>query len=188
MKSTPCFNPIEAIDPIPPKMMAPEMMYAILRLRKNSMLMFWNQPLEILVLNVKSFPLVVAPSINNLVMKIAVNNEVAIPIIKVNANPLIGPVPNTNKIIAVKPVVMLASKIDDNALEILLPSQIGYIGALGSRRTHEKRVNRLLRKGFTEKEIERINAPIGVDINAKTPKEIALSIMGEIIKMKNGFL
>ena len=79
-------------------------------------------------------------------------------------------------------------KIDDNALEILLPSEIGYIGALGSRRTHEKRVNRLLQKGFSEKEIEKIHAPIGVDINAKSPKEIALSIMGEVIKMKNGFI
>jgi len=79
-------------------------------------------------------------------------------------------------------------KIDDNALEILLKSPVGYIGALGSRRTHEKRVNRLLQKGFSNEEIERIHAPIGVDINAKSPKEIALSIMGEIIKSKNEFL
>ena len=76
-------------------------------------------------------------------------------------------------------------KIDDNALEILLKSDIGYIGALGSRKTHAKRVNRLLEKGFTETEIERIHSPVGVNIYAKTPKEIALSIMGEIIQIKN---
>lgn len=79
-------------------------------------------------------------------------------------------------------------KIDDNALEILLRSEVGYIGALGSRKTHAKRVSRLLEKGFSEKEIEKIHSPVGVDINAKTPKEIALSIMGEVIQAKNEFL
>ena len=79
-------------------------------------------------------------------------------------------------------------KIDDNALEILLRSEVGYIGALGSRKTHAKRVGRLLEKGFSEKEIEKIHSPIGVDIKAKSPKEIALSIMGEVIKVKNEFL
>jgi len=76
-------------------------------------------------------------------------------------------------------------KIDDNALEILLRSDVAYIGALGSKRTHAKRVNRLSEKGFSEAEIEKIYSPIGTDIKAKTPKEIALSIMGEIIKIKN---
>ncbi len=76
-------------------------------------------------------------------------------------------------------------KIDDNALEILLRSEVAYIGALGSKRTHAKRVNRLLEKGFSETEIEKIYSPIGTDIKAKTPREIALSIMGEIIKVKN---
>jgi xanthine dehydrogenase accessory factor len=79
-------------------------------------------------------------------------------------------------------------KIDDNALDILLRSEVGYIGALGSRKTHAKRVGRLLEKGFSEKEIEKIHSPIGVDIKAKSPKEIALSIMGEVIKVKNEFL
>lgn len=79
-------------------------------------------------------------------------------------------------------------KIDDNALEVLLHSKIGYIGALGSRKTHAKRVNRLLEKGFSEEEIKKIHSPIGVDIAAKSPKEIALSIMGEVIKVKNEFL
>lgn len=79
-------------------------------------------------------------------------------------------------------------KIDDNALHLLLPSGVAYIGALGSRRTHDKRTKRLLEAGFSEGEISRIHAPIGVDIKAKTPREIALSIMGEIIKTKNAFL
>lgn len=79
-------------------------------------------------------------------------------------------------------------KIDDNALHILLPSGIAYIGALGSKKTHEKRVKRLKEAGFSDEAIARIHAPIGLDINAKTPKEIALSIMGEIIKVKNAYL
>ena len=78
-------------------------------------------------------------------------------------------------------------KIDDQALDILLQSDIGYIGALGSRRTHEKRKVRLEKAGFTTQQIERIHGPIGVAINAKRPKEIALSIMGEIIKVQNQF-
>ncbi len=76
-------------------------------------------------------------------------------------------------------------KIDDNALHLLLPSEVAYIGALGSRRTHAKRVKRLEEAGFSEEHIQKIHAPVGVDINAKTPREIALSIMGEVIKVKN---
>ena len=79
-------------------------------------------------------------------------------------------------------------KIDDNALHLLLPSEVAYIGALGSRRTHAKRVARLRAAGYTEEDIARIHAPIGLDINAKTPREIALAIMGEIVKVKNQFL
>ena len=79
-------------------------------------------------------------------------------------------------------------KIDDNALRILLRSDVAYIGALGSKKTHAKRVARLTEAGFSEEEIARIHAPIGMDIKAKTPKEIALSIMGEVIRAKNEFL
>lgn len=78
-------------------------------------------------------------------------------------------------------------KIDDQALELLLKSKVAYIGALGSSRTQEKRVRRLENAGFTEAEINRVHGPIGVDIHAKRPKEIALSIMGEIIKVQNQF-
>ncbi|MEO1260877.1 MAG: XdhC family protein [Bacteroidota bacterium] len=79
-------------------------------------------------------------------------------------------------------------KIDDNALHILLKSNVAYIGALGSRKTHAKRTARLQAAGFSEEEIDIINAPVGVDIKAKSPAEIALSVMGEIIRVKNEFL
>lgn len=78
-------------------------------------------------------------------------------------------------------------KIDDNALEILLPSKVGYIGALGSKKTHAKRTNRLLEKGIDQSLIDRIHAPIGVNINAKSAKEIALSIISQIIEVKNQY-
>ena len=76
-------------------------------------------------------------------------------------------------------------KIDDNALKILIPSDVAYIGALGSKKTHLKRCARLVEGGFTTEQIDQIKAPIGLNISAKTPKEIALSIMAEIIGEKN---
>ena len=79
-------------------------------------------------------------------------------------------------------------KIDDQALDIMLKAKPAYIGALGSRKTHEKRVNRLTEKGYSAEQIARIHAPVGIDIHAKTAREIALSIMAELIKMKNKFL
>jgi len=79
-------------------------------------------------------------------------------------------------------------KIDDDALQILLRKKVAYIGALGSKKNHEKRSNRLLAKGFTNEDIARIDAPIGLDINAIGAKEIAFSIMGAVIKAKNAYL
>lgn len=76
-------------------------------------------------------------------------------------------------------------KIDDNALQILLKEEVAYIGALGSKKTHAKRIARLEAAGFTGDEISRIAAPIGLSINAKTPREIALSIIGQVIEVKN---
>jgi xanthine dehydrogenase accessory factor len=76
-------------------------------------------------------------------------------------------------------------KIDDNALHLLLPSDVAYIGALGSRRTHAKRIDRMKSAGFSDEQIARIHGPIGVNIHAKTAAEIALSIMAEIIQVKN---
>lgn len=76
-------------------------------------------------------------------------------------------------------------KIDDQALHLLLKSNIGYIGALGSKRTHEKRVARLREAGVDEASIARIHAPIGLNIGAKGAREIALSIIAEMIQFKN---
>ncbi|MDF2970283.1 MAG: XdhC/CoxF family protein [Microvirga sp.] len=72
-------------------------------------------------------------------------------------------------------------KIDDPALSASLKSECFYIGALGSRKTHERRVQRLIEAGFTQTDIARIHAPIGLDIGAVSPAEIAVSILAEIV-------
>lgn len=71
-------------------------------------------------------------------------------------------------------------KIDDPALTHALARDCFYIGALGSKKTHARRVERLRAQGLTDADIARIHAPIGLDIGAVTPAEIAVSIMGEI--------
>jgi xanthine dehydrogenase accessory factor len=80
-------------------------------------------------------------------------------------------------------VVMLTHdpKIDDPALKRVLNSPASYIGALGSRATHEKRKRRLMADGVTSAQIDRLHAPIGLDIGAESPEEIALAIMAEIV-------
>ncbi len=72
-------------------------------------------------------------------------------------------------------------KIDDPGLIAALKADCFYIGALGSRKTHAKRVERLQAAGFGEAEIGRIHAPIGLDIGAVSPEEIAVSILAELI-------
>lgn len=72
-------------------------------------------------------------------------------------------------------------KIDDPGLEAALRAGCFYIGALGSRKTHAKRVERLSAMGFAAEAIGRIRAPVGLDIGAVSPAEIAVSIAGEII-------
>lgn len=79
-------------------------------------------------------------------------------------------------------------KIDDQALHVFLKSEVAYIGALGSRKTAAKRMARLTEAGFSEEDMARIHGPVGVNIRAKKPKEIALSILAEIISVKNKFL
>lgn len=71
-------------------------------------------------------------------------------------------------------------KIDDPALLHALSKECFYIGALGSRKTHGRRVERLKAQGISDNEIARIHAPIGLDIGAVSPPEIAVSIMAEI--------
>ena len=77
-------------------------------------------------------------------------------------------------------------RIDDQALIAGLHAKPFHIAALGSRRTHEKRQNRLLEQGFTKAEIARIKGPAGLAIGAASPAEIALSIMAEIISYYRG--
>ena len=71
-------------------------------------------------------------------------------------------------------------KLDDPALKTALNSPAFYIGALGSTRTHAKRASRLQEAGFSEGQIARIDAPIGSDIGAKSPAEIAIAVMAEL--------
>ncbi len=75
-------------------------------------------------------------------------------------------------------------KIDDPALETVLRSDVFYIGSLGSKRTHGKRLARLDEKGFSVAETGRIHGPVGLDIGAKSPAEIAISIMAEITQAR----
>ena len=76
-------------------------------------------------------------------------------------------------------------KLDDPALRISLSSPAFYVGALGSRITQSKRRQRLLADGLTEQEINRLHGPIGLEIGAETPEEIAMSIMAEIVAARN---
>ncbi len=77
-------------------------------------------------------------------------------------------------------------KLDDPALEVALPSQAFYVGALGSKRTQEKRRRRLVERGLTEDELARLHAPIGLPIGSRSPEEIALSVMAQIVATRNG--
>jgi xanthine dehydrogenase accessory factor len=76
-------------------------------------------------------------------------------------------------------------KIDDPALHSVLRSPAFYIGALGSSKTHGQRLQRLRAAGFARSEVERIHAPIGLEIDAQTPEEIALAIMAQIVKVRH---
>lgn len=85
-------------------------------------------------------------------------------------------------------VITLAhdARLDDETLPLAVRSPCFYIGALGSRRTHERRVERLEKAGLSNAEIARIDAPVGLNIGAKGPAEIAVSILGAVIKARRG--
>ena len=72
-------------------------------------------------------------------------------------------------------------KIDDFPLQAALEADCFYVGALGSRKTHARRVERLLAAGVTPEKVERIRAPIGLDISAATPAEIAVAVLAQVI-------
>ncbi len=73
-------------------------------------------------------------------------------------------------------------KLDDPAIEAALRSEIFYLGCLGSSRTHGKRVARLREAGFDEAAIGKIHAPVGLDIGARSPAEIAVAILAEVVQ------
>ena len=77
-------------------------------------------------------------------------------------------------------------KLDDAALSIALRSEAAYVGAMGSRRAQAQRRERLLAAGLDEALLERVAAPIGLDLGAVSPEETALSIMSEVVAVRNG--
>jgi xanthine dehydrogenase accessory factor len=77
-------------------------------------------------------------------------------------------------------------KLDDAALSIALRSDAPYVGAMGSRRAQAQRRERLLAAGLDDELLERVAAPIGLDLGAVSPEETALSIMAEVVAVRNG--
>jgi xanthine dehydrogenase accessory factor len=77
-------------------------------------------------------------------------------------------------------------KFDVPLLEVALRTPAGYIGAMGSRRTHDDRLARLREVGLTEQELARLRSPIGLDLGARTPEETAVSIAAELIQLRWG--
>ena len=71
-------------------------------------------------------------------------------------------------------------KIDDPALEAALGSEAFYVGALGSKKTHAARLERLSARGFSKEQLIRIHGPVGLAIGARSPSEIALSILAQM--------
>jgi xanthine dehydrogenase accessory factor len=77
-------------------------------------------------------------------------------------------------------------KLDDPALQTALKSDAFYVGALGSKRTHAKRVERLKDAGLSDAQCARIHGPVGLDIGALSPAEIAVSILAQITAVLRG--
>ena len=77
-------------------------------------------------------------------------------------------------------------KFDVPVLEVALRTPAGYIGAMGSRRTHEDRLARLREAGLAEDELARLRSPIGLDLGARTPEETAVSVAAELIQLRWG--
>ncbi|SEP86999.1 MULTISPECIES: XdhC family protein [Lentzea] len=75
-------------------------------------------------------------------------------------------------------------KFDVPLLEVALRLKVGYVGAMGSRRTHEDRLNRLRETGMTESELAALSSPIGLDLGGRTPEETAVAIAAEIISLR----
>ena len=76
-------------------------------------------------------------------------------------------------------------KFDEPTLRVVLQRDLGYIGAIGSRKTSEERAERLKKQGLTEEQIRRIHGPIGLNLGGNSPEEIALAIMAEIVATRH---
>ncbi|MFI9551457.1 XdhC family protein [Nonomuraea endophytica] len=77
-------------------------------------------------------------------------------------------------------------KFDIPLLERALRTEAGYVGAMGSRRTHDERSRRLREAGLTDAELSRLRSPIGLDLGARTPEEVAVSIAAELVATRRG--
>jgi xanthine dehydrogenase accessory factor len=77
-------------------------------------------------------------------------------------------------------------KFDEPTLRVVLSREVGYIGAIGSRKTSEERSERLKQSGVTDEQLSRIHGPIGLNIGATSPEEMALAIMAEIVATRHG--
>ena len=85
-------------------------------------------------------------------------------------------------------VVVLShdEKFDLPTVERALRSRVPYIGAMGSRATHERRLAKLQALGFGETDLARVRTPIGLDLGARTPEEIALAVLAEVVAVRHG--
>jgi xanthine dehydrogenase accessory factor len=77
-------------------------------------------------------------------------------------------------------------KLDVPLLEVALRLPVGYVGAMGSRRSHQTRLDQLRDRGLTDAELDRLASPVGLDLGARTPEETAVSIVAEIIGSRWG--
>jgi xanthine dehydrogenase accessory factor len=77
-------------------------------------------------------------------------------------------------------------KIDEPALQSLLGKGATYVGAIGSRKTHAERFARMAQLGVSAEQLAEVYAPIGLDLGAETPEEIALAILAEIVAVRRG--
>jgi xanthine dehydrogenase accessory factor len=77
-------------------------------------------------------------------------------------------------------------KIDEPAIKAVIDTPARYIGAIGSRKTHAERFARMAQQGVPPEKLQRVYAPIGLDLGGKTPEEIALAVLAEIVAVRNG--
>lgn len=77
-------------------------------------------------------------------------------------------------------------KFDEPSLKVILSRRVGYVGAIGSRKTGQERAERLKEQGLTDEQLSQIHSPIGFNIGGKTPEEMALAVMAEIVAARYG--